>query len=71
MCPAAARWVEVAQVRHRPPHTALAEHDGAGNIPSMVRDTLMPTPRTLVGTFESRPLGYSTSPRTPSLASTY
>ena len=48
------RWVEMVPVRHRTPHTDLAELDGAEHIPGMVPDPLIPRTKAVVGSFESR-----------------
>jgi hypothetical protein len=47
-------WVELVPVRHRTPSTDLAELDGAGHLPGMVADPLMPRTRAIVGSFECR-----------------
>ena len=41
-------------MRHRTPHTDLAELDGAEHIPGMVPDPLIPRTKAFVGSFESR-----------------
>ena len=48
------RWVEMVPVRHRTPHTDLAELDGAEHIPGLVPDPLIPWTKAVVGPFESR-----------------